>query len=107
ALSHVLGGLTPDVAPQEQRLAVSPLPALAVVDARRRRDGEVGDRGTGRREAQFGVGGQVSHDGDDGVTSHDVLLGLAVEVCERSQASLRKRSDVYSLFFGTSACPSA
>src|SRR4029079_11354771 len=69
ALGHVLGGLTPDVAPQEQRLAVLPLPALPVVDARGGRNGEVGHRGTGRRETQFRIGGQVSDDGDGGVTS--------------------------------------
>ena len=32
ALGHVLGGFAPNVAPQEQRFAVLPLPALAVVD---------------------------------------------------------------------------
>ena len=32
-------------------------------------------RGSGRREAQFRIGGQVSYDGDGGVTSHEILLG--------------------------------
>src|SRR5262249_23849168 len=50
AFGHILGGLTPDVAPQKQRLAVFPLPALAVVDPGCRRDGEIRDGGTRRRE---------------------------------------------------------
>src|SRR6476469_3579153 len=37
AFGHILGGLTPDVAPQEQGLAVLPFPALPVIDAGRRR----------------------------------------------------------------------
>src|SRR5581483_6240527 len=69
-LGHVLGGLTPDGAPQEQRLAVLPLPALAVVDPRCRGNGEVRHGRTRRGEPQFGVRGQVSDDGDGGVTSH-------------------------------------
>src|SRR3954453_13810583 len=43
ALAHVLGGLPPDAAPHEQRVAVLPLIALAVEDPRSGCDGEVGD----------------------------------------------------------------
>ncbi len=77
AFGHVLGGFAPDVASQKQRLAVLPLPALAVVDPRRGRHGEVRDGSPGRGEPQFRVCGQISDDGDGGVTSHGVLLGSA------------------------------
>src|SRR5882757_10983787 len=43
AFGHVLGGLTPDAAPHEQRVAVLPLIALTVKDPRSGRDREVGD----------------------------------------------------------------
>src|SRR6185437_1962282 len=74
AFGHVLSGLTPDIAAQEQRLAVFPFPALAVIDPGGGCHGEVGHGGTRRREPQLGVRGQVSDDGDGGVTSHDFLL---------------------------------
>src|SRR5271156_3799668 len=75
ALGHVLGSLPPDAAAEEQRFAVLPLVGLTVEHAGRRRDGEVRDGRARRREPQFGVRGQVSDDCDDGVTSHNVLLG--------------------------------
>ena len=74
ALGHVLGGLPPDVAAKEQRFAVLPLVGLTVEHARRRRDREVRDGRARRRETQFGVGGQVSDNRDDSVTSHSDLL---------------------------------
>jgi len=43
ALGHVLGGLPPDAAPEEQRFAVLPLVGLTVELPRGRRDGEVRD----------------------------------------------------------------
>src|ERR1700749_335737 len=75
---YVLGSLPPDIAAEEQRFAVLPLVGLAVEHPRRRRDGEVRDGRARRREPQFGVRGQVSDDGDDGVTSHSDLLVLVV-----------------------------
>src|SRR5215208_2863335 len=108
AFGHVLGGLTPDAAPHEKRVAVFPLVALTVKDARRRRDREVGHGRTGRGEPKFRVGGQISDDGDDGVTSHGFLLGWFVGSsrkrssphCARSQsqASLRKHYDEHRPF---------
>src|SRR5690606_26462257 len=77
-LGHVLGGLTPDGATHEQRVAVLPLVALTVELPRRGGHGEVRDRGTRRREPQLGVGGQVPHDGDDGVACHTRLLRRVV-----------------------------
>src|SRR5437764_44406 len=44
-LGDVLRGLAPDAAAQEQRVAVLPLVRVLVQETRRRRDGEVGDRG--------------------------------------------------------------
>ena len=57
----------------------------------RGRDREVGDGRAGRCEPQFRVGGQVSDDGDGGVTSHEFLL----QIVGRAMlgASLRKRYD--------------
>src|SRR5689334_17645020 len=69
-LGDVLRRLPPDVAAQEQRLAVLPLARLLVERARGGRDGEVRDRRTGRGEAQFRVGRQVADHGDDGVSGH-------------------------------------
>src|SRR4051812_6510377 len=69
-LGDVLRRLPPDVAAQEQRLAVLPLARLLVERAGRGRDGEVRDRRTGRGEAQFRVGRQVADHRDDGVSSH-------------------------------------
>src|SRR3954463_4758881 len=69
-LGDVLGRLAPDVAAEEQRLAVLPLLRLTVEGPRCRRHGEVGDGSARRREAQFRIGGQVADDGDDGFTGH-------------------------------------
>src|SRR3954469_24993288 len=69
-LGDVLGPLTPQVAPEEQRLAVLPLLRLTVEGAGGGGNGEVGDRGAGRREAQLWVRGQVPDDGDDGFAGH-------------------------------------
>src|SRR5262249_51815276 len=44
-LGDVLRGLPPDAAAQEQRVAVLPLVGVLVEETRRRRDGEVRDRG--------------------------------------------------------------
>src|SRR4051812_14840805 len=69
-LGDVLGHLPPDVAAEEQRLAVLPLLRLPVEGARRRGHGEVGDGGARGREAQLRVGGQVADHGDDGFAGH-------------------------------------
>src|SRR3954471_2607253 len=69
-LGDVLGRLAPDVAAEEQSLAVLPLLRLTVEGPRCRRHGEVGDGSARRREAQFRIGGQVADDGDDGFTGH-------------------------------------
>src|SRR3954466_637986 len=69
-LGDVLGRLAPDVAAEEQRLAVLPLLRLTVEGPRCRCHGEVGDGSARRREAQFRIGGQVADDGDDGFTGH-------------------------------------
>src|SRR3954451_13185815 len=52
-LGDVLGRLAPDVAAEEQRLAVLPLLRLTVEGPRCRRHGEVGDGSARRREAHF------------------------------------------------------
>ena len=65
---------------------------LTVEHARRRRDGEVRDGRTRRREPQFWVGGQVSDDGDDGVTSHEVLLVIGFAACRACIWSSRRRA---------------
>ena len=75
-LGDVLRGLTPDVAAQEEGLAVLPLAALAVEGARRRRHGEVGDGGTRRREPQLRVSSEVADHGDDGVAGHQAAPAL-------------------------------
>lgn len=69
-LRHVLRGLAPDRAAQEQRFAVLPLVGLAVERAGRGRDGEVRDGRAVRGEAQLGVGGEVADHGDDGLACH-------------------------------------
>src|ERR1700741_3566181 len=74
AFRDVLGGLAPDIAAQEQRLAVFPFTALPVIDPGRRCHREVGHGSTRWSEPQFGVGGQVSDDGNGGVTSPRFLL---------------------------------
>src|SRR5688500_17340666 len=69
-LGHVLGDLTPHVAPQEQRFAVLPLAGLAVEGAGRGGDREGRHRGTALGEAEFGVGGQVPDHRDRRLASH-------------------------------------
>ncbi|MPN08106.1 hypothetical protein SDC9_155384 [bioreactor metagenome] len=63
-LGDVLGGFPPDRAVEKCALAVFPLTGLLVVGARGRRDGEVGDGGTGRGEAESRIGGQVADEGN-------------------------------------------
>src|SRR5690606_38078682 len=67
---HVLGGLTPDARPEEERLAVLPLVRRAVERAGRGRDGEVRHRKTVLRVPELRVRGQVSDNSDDGFASH-------------------------------------
>jgi hypothetical protein len=50
--------------------------SVSVELPRRRGDAEVGDRRTGRREAQLGVIDQVADHGDDGVACHEASVGL-------------------------------
>src|SRR5688500_3571485 len=69
-LRDVLGHLPPGRAPQEERVAVLPLVRLLVEGSRRRRDGEVGHRGTGGRELELRVVGEVADDGDVGLACH-------------------------------------
>src|SRR4051794_38778744 len=69
-LGHVLGRLPPNVAAEEQRLAVLPLLRLTVEGAGGRCDREVGDGSARRREAQLRIGGQVADHGDDGFAGH-------------------------------------
>src|SRR5690606_41831885 len=66
-LRHVLGGIAPDGAAEEQGLAVLPLIRLTVERAGGRRDGERRDSDAGLRETQLRVGGQVADHRDDGV----------------------------------------
>ena len=66
----VLRGLAPDVAAQEQLVAVLTLAELAVAGARGGGNSD-GDRRAGLRVAQLGVGGQVTDDGDDGLVGQD------------------------------------
>jgi hypothetical protein len=87
-LGDVLGRLAPDGAAHEQRLAVLPLAGRAVEGARGGGDGEVRDRRAGGGEAQFGVGGEVAAEGDDGVAGHGGLPGARWGV-ERGAASAR------------------
>src|SRR5690606_23827884 len=69
-LGDVFGGLPPQVAAQEQGLAVAPLTGRLVVDARGRGDREARDRHTVRGEAQLRVGGQVPDHREHGFTGH-------------------------------------
>src|SRR4051794_27700753 len=87
-LSDVLRRLPPDVAPEEQGLAVLPLLRLTVEGAGRRGDGEVGDGGAGRREPQLRVGRQVADDGDDGLAGHGQWASGRISLV-RSTDSLR------------------
>src|SRR5699024_3173233 len=96
----VLGGVAPDRAPHEQRLAVLPLVRLAVEGARGGGDGEARDRDTRLGEAKLGIGGEVADDGDDGVVCHvnlssvswlarlRVATWLGPEVRDRREVSL-------------------
>src|SRR6266496_2978605 len=77
ALGHVLGRLAPDVAGEEQAVAVLPLTAGAVPVPGGGGDAELGDRLAGRGVAQFRVVDQVAGDRDLGVACcHRVLLVL-------------------------------
>src|SRR5690606_14395629 len=69
-LGDVLRCLAPDVAAQEQGVAVLPLAGLAVEGARGGRHREVGDGGPGRGEAKLRIGGEVADHRDDGLAGH-------------------------------------
>ena len=69
----MLGGLTPNRAPQVKRLAIHPLARRLVVGPRSGGDGEIRYRGTGVGEAQLRVSGQVANSGDRDLV-HGVLL---------------------------------
>ena len=66
-LRDVLGRLAPDVAGEEEALAVLPLVGLLVHEPRRRGDAELGHGRPAGGEAQLGVVDKVADDGDDGV----------------------------------------
>ena len=67
ALGDVLRRLPPDVAGQEQRLAVLPLVGLLVHEPRSGRDAEPGHRLPRGGEAQLRVVDEIADDGDRGV----------------------------------------
>src|SRR5690606_10871256 len=71
---HVLGGLPPQAAAQEQGLAVLPLAGGAVEDPGRGCDREARDRRTGRGEPQLRVGGCVASHRERGPVGHAWLL---------------------------------
>jgi hypothetical protein len=76
----VLGLAAPDVDLEEAGLAVAPL--AVVLDALGDRDPQVGDRGAGVGEPEFGVLDQVAGDGGLVICSHHgsfVLLGLVMD----------------------------
>src|SRR3954453_8744551 len=85
-LGDVLRRLPPDVATQEQGLAVLALLRLAVEGAGRRRDGEVRDGGAGRREPQLRVGRQVPDDGDDGLAGHGQWTSGRISLVRRTDS---------------------
>src|SRR5262245_60167370 len=92
ALGHVLGRLAPDVAGEEQAVAVLPLTAGAVPEPGGRGDAELGDRLAGGGVSQFRIVDQVAGDRDLGVACcHRVLLvlpwmfGLSVRGCAAGQ----------------------
>src|SRR4051794_22782244 len=66
----VFGELAPDARAKEQGLTVLPLVRLTVERAGSGRDGEVRDCQPVLRVTQLGVGGEVSHHGDDGLAGH-------------------------------------
>src|SRR5579859_810873 len=68
ALGDVLRCLPPDVAAQEEAVAVLPFAGGVVAEARRGGHPEGGDRLAGGGVAQFGVADQVADDRDLGVT---------------------------------------
>src|SRR5215475_4361961 len=79
ALRDVLRRLPPDVAAQEEAVAVLPLAGGVVAEARRGGHPEGGDRLARGGVAQFGVADQVADDRDLGVTDgHWFLLLLVV-----------------------------
>ena len=73
----VLRGLPPEVAAQEQGVAVLPFAGGPVECPRCGCDGEVGDGCAGRGEAEFGIGGQVADDGDGVSPDMCCLLGVS------------------------------
>src|SRR5690606_35603002 len=74
-LGHVLGGLPPDVAREEQRLAVLPLARLAVEVPRGRGEAEGRDRLPARGESQIRVLDEVPDHRDYGVACHGARSG--------------------------------
>src|SRR5699024_1927654 len=78
-LGHVLRGVAPDGAAQEQSLAVLPLVRLTVEHARGGRDGERRDRDAGLRETQLGISGEVADHRDDGVIRHGCSLAPGLQ----------------------------
>src|ERR1700761_7101849 len=67
-LGDVLGRLPPDVAREEEAVAVLPLVGLPVHDPRRGSDPEGRDRLAGRGKAEFRVGDEVADDRNGGVS---------------------------------------
>src|ERR1043165_9091883 len=90
-LGDVLGGLPPHRAGEEEGVAVLPLAGLLVVDPRGGGDAELGDGGPGRGEAQLGIVDQVADDGDDGLSSHQ-LVSFGVREASRCREASRLRS---------------
>src|SRR5689334_7486344 len=69
-LGHVLRGLAPDGTAQEQRFAVLPFTGLPVVRPWGRRDPEVRDGRTGRREPELRIVDKIADQCDDGFACH-------------------------------------
>src|SRR6516165_3095123 len=85
ALGHVLGCLAPDVAGEEEAVAVLPFTAGVVPVPGRRGHAELGDRLAGGGVAQFRVVDQVAGDRDLGVACcHRVLLVPSGDVVGRA-----------------------
>ena len=76
-LGDVLGRLPPDVAGQEQRVAVLPLVGVPVEEPRGGGYAEVGDGLAGRRVTQLRVIDKVADDGDLGVSCGHRVLPVA------------------------------
>ena len=78
ALGDVLGHLPPDVAGEEEAVAVLPIAGRGVAQPRRRGDPEGRNRLTGWGESEFRVGDEVADDRDGGVSCrHSGAPGLS------------------------------